>query len=142
MSTLRVVGDNAKLRELIAGLKQLTTKSSKTSINVAVGKVVLAGVHQSFAKSQTPYGERWKPLKYRKGKPLILTGALRQSITVRSTSTGNYITSGLVYANTQNFGRGPIPARAYVPGARGIPSAWSAKMRTVVAAHVRKAVKK
>jgi len=77
-------------------------------------------IDDSFENSRDPSGQSWQPLQpktvQRKGsaKPLIDTGVLRSSITTAVAPKSLSVGSRVVYAATQNFGRGAIPARRYM----------------------------
>lgn len=46
-----------------------------------IGAALVEKIRQGFRASESPYGQKWEPLKYRKGKPLLNTGAMRNSMT-------------------------------------------------------------
>ena len=66
-----------------------------------------------FRDSQDPYGNMWLPLKYRRGKPLLDTGRLRNSISYRADANSVEIGTNVKYAAIQNFG-GHTGARSQI----------------------------
>lgn len=88
------------------------------------GRVFLAGfrrdVRDAFERSADPAtGRKWPALKYRSGKPLILSGRMMAEAVAAADSArhgaGN-VTVDLdrpVYAPWQNFGTRVIPARRF-----------------------------
>ena len=92
-------------------------------------------------------GPGWAPLKpatlkrrarlNKSGPILVVNATLRNSIVSPSSSRGGIykldagsveIGSNLVYAATHQFGRGPIPARPYLPTAEETVEPFTAKM--------------
>ncbi|WP_394845182.1 phage virion morphogenesis protein [Pendulispora brunnea] len=57
-----------------------------------------------FRKSRDPYGQAWKPLARRHGKPLLDTGRLRNSFTSVVTPTGFRIGTNVRYASYHQHG--------------------------------------
>lgn len=95
-----------------------------------VRAIVRGDVAERFAQARDPKGQPWRPLKQRRGRPLVLTGKLRKSaldmaaeaVVKRSFSgqgkygvsigldTGKLVSYGLF----QNDGTRRIPARPFV----------------------------
>lgn len=77
-------------------------------------------IESHFALSRGPDGTPWKPLKYRQGKPLILSGALRAAA-VAAAGSPQITEASLVvslteppYAQYHQFGTRRIPARPFM----------------------------
>jgi len=69
-----------------------------------ISEMMQRSVQLTFDESGRP--GKWMPLKYRNGKPLILSGALRSSVTPESGMDYAAVTEGrgLVYAAIHQFG--------------------------------------
>jgi phage gpG-like protein len=67
-----------------------------------------------FDGSRDPSGVPWTPLRGRRGKPLVRSGALRSSGRARRGPRGVAYGSDSPYAGYQNFGTRTIPARPFV----------------------------
>lgn len=117
-----------------------------------IGRVLTTQVQMGFRTSTNPWGVPWHPLLIRKGKPLVDTGRLKNSIT--SNVEGDHVLIGtkVDYAPIQQFGgvikpknaqslrfygggglpifarEVRIPARPFLPilpsGAANLPLAW------------------
>ena len=74
----------------------------KDEIGLAIKNTILL----DFKQAQSPYGEKWQPLKWRSGEPLRDTGALRASISYEV--VGNAIIVGYAkeYGKYHNEGTG------------------------------------
>jgi phage virion morphogenesis protein len=85
-------------------------------------------IDDSFDRSRSPEGARWPPLKpatikrRRSGrgkgpraKILVDTARLRNSVTTRALPRAIQFGTNVEYAATHQFGRGPIPARPFLP---------------------------
>jgi phage virion morphogenesis protein len=68
----------------------------------AIKEVALDSIRQNFEASGRP--EPWAPLKYRQGKPLILSGRLRASITGEVQGSTVVLGTNLSYAAIHNYG--------------------------------------
>ena len=68
----------------------------------AMAKEAVRLSKEGFAKSQNPYGKPWRPLKYRAGKPLVLTGAL-SGFTYRVTDKGFIVYAGAKYFDFHQY---------------------------------------
>lgn len=90
-----------------------------------IGDALVENVRQRFARSKGADGRAWQRTKAG-NKPLVRTGALRDSVTHTVSRNKVSIGSSLPYAAIHQFGgragRGGmsrIPARPYLPGAGG-----------------------
>lgn len=80
-------------------------------------------IDDSFRESRSPDGTPWAPLKpatikrRRQGssKPLVDTGTLRNSISVRAGKKTLRVGTNVPYAGTHQFGGEHIPARPFLP---------------------------
>ena len=73
------------------GVRQAFEKAAPkdlTTLHGVIGRSVLSKIQQGFKFSVSPYGEPWKPLAVRQGKPLLDTTALRTSIFYRADDKG------------------------------------------------------
>jgi phage gpG-like protein len=118
-------GDFQKLHSLIAGLRRLSRPAMRSAVNKKLGEKALALVEEGFRRGLSPEGKPWK-VPYGGGVPLMRTGALYRSLTLRSDQRGFSISSPLVYAAIQNFG-GIIRAKAAPYLVFKIGNRWSKK---------------
>jgi len=70
----------------------------------AIGADLLKRVQLNFKSSQSPDGAAWKALKSRKGKPLLDTTRLRNSITYQVDGDSVAIGTNVIYAAVHQFG--------------------------------------
>lgn len=100
----------AKIRQLRNANKLLPIANKQ----MAIAAKSLA--KQGFETSTAPNGQRWKPLKYRKGKPLVLTGQLSK-FGYRVTKGGFILLAGAEYFVHHQHGApaNNLPARPMVP---------------------------
>ena len=105
----------------IAALERKITKISDTGkllkrAQEAMAKESVKLAKRGFAKSESPTGQKWKPLKYRKGKPLVLTGKL-SNFSYQMTSKGFILYAGADYFVHHQYGapRAKLPKRQMVP---------------------------
>lgn len=68
------------------------------------GRVTHTETIMNFRRSVAPDGTAWAAIKHRKGKPLVDTGRLRNSIIVESSDTEAVIGTNLIYAPVHQFG--------------------------------------
>ena len=134
---MSVSGDFAALALLERRLSQL----SKTGVRDVVKAMAAEAtdlVAEGFRAGTAPDGTPWRPLararaRNRKrgdrGKPLMDTGRLRASVTTRPslTADGFVISADPIYAATHQYGRGPIPARPYLP-LPDLPTSWAVRL--------------
>jgi len=69
-----------------------------------IGRVLTNRIKLGFKNSTSPYGDAWKPLKYRDGQPLRDKGLLQNSITYNAESDSVSIGTNAIQAKVQNFG--------------------------------------
>lgn len=134
----------------------------------AIGNTLANRIRAGFRYSRTPWGDAWKPITYRQGKPLRDTGRLLGSITHNATNGSVRIgTDGdLVYTKIHQFGgvitprtaktlrffignkmiltdKAVIPARPYLPiknMAVDLPTAWFDDVVRNLEKHIEKQV--
>ena len=88
----------------------------------AIGEIIVASVRRNFRESRAPDGTPWKPVK-RKGRPLVDSGRLRNSVGYLAGHDRVEVGTGVVYASFHQFGTGPYTIRPrrkkalYWPGA-------------------------
>lgn len=154
----------AELRRIIGQMEELGRGRWKSAMAKSLGAESVKLVKDCFEQSRSPYGEKWKPLKYRDGKPLVDTARLRNATQDASTPQRVVVENRTRYAAIHNYGgrlkskaimsqtlsfnrrgrfagrgqrayssvkvrpytRGPvtIPARPFIPDARGLPASW------------------
>jgi phage gpG-like protein len=62
-------------RAVIAALNRLARRAEDPRPALtSIGEAILERVQHGFEDSQDPYGQAWRPLKHRAGKPLMRTG--------------------------------------------------------------------
>lgn len=112
-----------RLGELADRIEALALDSFMTSVKRRVAVDTLGLVEREFRGSVDPDGAPWKPLKYRNGRPLVLTGAMRDSFTAVPIENGVRIQAGVDYAIYHQRGTATIPARRILPSG-SLPQSW------------------
>ncbi len=125
---MAVTGDFDKLRRLRDNLRQFATPAAKAEVAQVLSAAAMKLIADEFRKSQNPYGEAWRPLSWRNGKPLLDTGRMRNAIAPRQLANGFRISIPVEYAPVhQKGGRtrfalvgrrarvGSIPRRQMLP---------------------------
>lgn len=130
----------------------------------AIGNTLTNRIRMGFRLSRSPWGDSWKPITYRQGKPLRDTGRLLASITHNAINGSVSIgTDGdIPYAKIHQFSgvitprtaktlrffignriiftdRVVIPARPYLPIRNGVidlPQSWSDDVADNLAKHI------
>lgn len=135
-----VVGDFAALALLEKRLATLGKRGTRDAVK-AMAAEASDLVAEGFRQSTAPSGSPWRPLAKARarnrrrgdvGKPLMDTGRLRASVTAapRISGDGFVITADPIYAATHQYGRGPIPARPFLP-VPDLPASWAVRLRDV-----------
>jgi len=97
-------------------------------------------VRDRFATATAPSGAAWAALRYRRGRPLVLTGRLLRSVSARAIPGGIVVAASAPYAGYQQLGTSRIPARPFLPGS-SIPAELARSFERVLglamAAHLR-----
>lgn len=103
------------------GLEQLDKYIDRTRLQLekqrelmaAIGEVLVAGTVDRFSEQEDPDGKQWIPSKYsRKGKLLMGTARLRNSITHKEEGFDVYVGTNLIYAGTHQNGAEIMPKKA------------------------------
>lgn len=102
----------ARLRDAIAGF---TGPTFEAQLAQTMGVAGLKQASDSFARSRDPYGRPWRPLKYRRGKPLLKTGRMRGSMSIGPRPRGFEIVITADYASFHQGGTSRIPRRQILP---------------------------
>jgi phage gpG-like protein len=100
-----------KLRKLIEAVAGVGGRSFMRGLTKSLAAETTTRIKSCFSESRDPYGEKWKPLKYRNGMPLLDTGRLRNAFQDRSTPGQVRLFNPTVYANLHNYG-GRLNSRA------------------------------
>ena len=103
-ASVTLTGADDALRALIEKTKKL---GGAQALRVLSGRLAVDArkfVEQSFASSTSPDGESWKPLRSRKGQPLVKSGKLSRSIKTRVSSKGFELYTNVPYAAVHQFG--------------------------------------
>ena len=109
------------------GLKKRLTKMRKNLSNPSpimqkTSLFMYKDIMDHFGKESSDTGG-WKPLKYRTGKILQDTGALRSSVEASNTKDSAVVSAGnaqVDYAGYHNKGTGRIPQRKFLWISKGI----------------------
>src|SRR5688572_18247648 len=102
MSALR--GDFAQLRLLTQGIEKLERRAFLRDVVRGMGAQALGLTLEGFERSRDPYGQRWRRLESRKGKPLLDTGRLRNSIAYRASGVSFALIASARYASVHQGG--------------------------------------
>lgn len=138
MAGVRITGANKKLEELAARMKRVSTTLHKKGLYTELAAVMHKDVMRSFSNSKTPYGKPFAKLKSRKGKPLVKTGKLRESVKMFADSKRFGVATDLIYAATHNYGRKPIPQRQFM-ATSGVPAGVAAQQRKIIMRRLKQA---
>lgn len=95
MTTWTVTYDLAPVQRLWRQLMRAGTNLAPAMNRVGARFVQL--VRRSFQTARSPNGERWEPLKSRKGEPLRDTGRLMNSIAYIASDTGVTVGTNVKY---------------------------------------------
>ena len=85
-------------------LAQIEALAQGGELLEGVGRAIRTRIEISFRNSTDPYGEKWKPLKFRAGQPLSNTGRLRNSMTYKSENDRVEFGTNVCYAVVHQFG--------------------------------------
>lgn len=137
MSGASLTGDFDALKALREDLARVGADGVALAVKGMAAEAVDL-VADGFRSSTAPSGAAWRPLararsrnrrRGDRGKPLVDTGRLRASVTARPVVTRDSFTIGtnVIYAATHQYGRGPIPARPFLPSPDP-PPAWARRL--------------
>jgi len=114
-----VVGDFAAAERLSRQFSQLTTSAWKRAFVQNIAEEYRDFMTDCFRRSESPYGDRWAPLKFRSSangrgqKPLLNSGIMRGAVTpINVTTTGFKVSVGVKYATTHQYGATIRPKKA------------------------------
>lgn len=96
----------AKLKVELNIPKNVDSKKLAKSISEDMEKTV----KQRFRTSKAPDGTKWQPVDYRNGKPLMITGSLRDSMRRSHTSNRAVVGTNDIRARIHQYG-GEIKAK-------------------------------
>lgn len=153
MANVVVDVQSGEVTELLAQLKE-RTQNTKPAME-AVGRYLLYRIQMGFRTSRDPWGEAWKPPKFRFGQPLRDTGRLRNSISYQAADEEVTVGTNLKYAAVHQFGavitpknkkrlvfevRGikifarkvTIPARPFMPIGKPLPESWEQGVKDTI----------
>lgn len=138
-ASVTLTGADESLRSIIEKTKKL---GGAQALRVLSGRLAVDArkfVEQSFASSTSPDGAAWKPLKTRKGQPLVKSGKLSRSIKTRVSSKGFELYTNVPYAAVHQFGastKARFQARTKTGRFKSKKSAEKAKGRLVAVGRV------
>lgn len=100
-----LTGDFSELDELVRKLQDIESGQARRDLVQNLAEESIELVHQGFEQSKDPYGNAWAGLEARDGKPLLDTGALRNSWHVVSFDDTSFkIAAGVWYAGVHQTG--------------------------------------
>lgn len=94
----------AKIDELLAASGDVSPAMR------SIGRSLTTRIRLGFTAGKAPAGVPWKPLKYRRGQPLLDTNRLRASITANTGKDFVDVGTNVKYAPFHQFGFGPVKA--------------------------------
>jgi phage gpG-like protein len=119
------MGDDAKLRALIARVERAASGNLAKRVRQALAEQTREEIARTFRERRSPDGASWKPTA-NGGTPLVASGALRGGFDVTVTPAGVRVTNAADYANVHQHGgrirrrkRGSAPRRRRRFGGRG-----------------------
>jgi phage gpG-like protein len=129
--------ETVDLAPLLAPLRRMGyTDAMLTPVVNAVRQMLASDSRENFASSSDPDAKPWRPLKRRKGKPLLDRGVLRGSVTTKAEGPRVIQGSAQPYASFHQRGTRRIPRRRFLgAGARVEP-----KVRRLLDDFVRRAM--
>jgi phage gpG-like protein len=129
------------LHDFIGKLERVGGESFIAEVRRQVATDGLRLIAAGYRDSKDPYGAAWTPLKYRNGKPLVLTGAFRDTWMAYPTPTGVRFLSGVDYGAYHQYGTSKIPFRRVIPlQSMGLPKPWTDVINAAYTKRVRQAV--
>lgn len=126
------------LFDFIEYLKYIKSTKPLSDTKKELNEDLVNKIRNNFEKGQEANGRSWKPLKYRKGDPLLLTRKLFNSIKSKNTKTGVSVYTSVKYAAFQNFGTDNVPARRFIPNANEVPEKWLDDFKNIALKHYKK----
>lgn len=121
---MAVRGDSRRLDRLVDKMDRLADGAAARRLVDELGAEALELVDEGFDEGRAPSGRRWPQPQYRSGPPMILTGRLRRSYSLRVSGNTFEIVSSAPYASRlQRLGRRTVPEPAE------ITARWDRAMR-------------
>lgn len=130
------------LSRLLRALDEATNGALAKRVTRSLAVTGRSLVHEGFAASKAPSGQRWKPLAARRGKPqtrkpLRKTGALEGAALVFTVDAGGFVFSavdrivGYGHFHQSQEPRTRLPRRPFYPDDNGgsLPVGWAIQMR-------------
>lgn len=127
---MALTGPTAALAHLVSQLA--TAGKVPREAKTQLATIALARVRAGFEDSADPTGAAWAALRYRRGRPLVLTGKLRRSFRKRLFAGGFAIETSVPYAGFHQGGTRHIDARRMLPRDGTIPEPWRAAFERVI----------
>lgn len=129
------------LTDFIGKLERIGSGSFMSEVKRQAAIDGLGVIAYGYRNSVDPYGATWQPLKYRDGRPLVLTGAFRDTWMAYPTPNGVRFASGVDYGAYHQYGTRSIPFRRVIPMAfYGMPKRWTEVISRAFSSQVRRAV--
>lgn len=113
---------------MIGQLQRMAKPATRTEVSLRIGMKTQQLIDECFTGSHTPDGTPWLPVR-RGGAPLRVTDRLRNSSSLTSKASGYSIIFALIYAAVQNYGRGAVHARQFMPDPQRLPPEWRAAFK-------------
>lgn len=102
-----VSGDFDRLRDLHGRIAALSESAFRRKLLAGLAEEVEGLILEGFQREETPYGKRW-PQSYRArvegGRTLSDTARLRNSLSIRSTSSEVRVGTNVIYAPVHQYG--------------------------------------
>lgn len=109
MSKITIEVDDKEVSKKLQEM-QAATGNLRPAMEV-IGRKVRAKINLGFRNGVSPFGEPWKPVKYRSGQPLRDTGRLQRSIGYRTESEAVNIGTNVIYGPIHQYGGTIVPKR-------------------------------
>lgn len=150
-----VRGDDGKLRALVDRLARTARGELTAAVRRELARQTQEEIARTFRERRSPDGSAWKPVRNKRGAPLVESGALRGGFDVEVSANGVRVRNDVAYANVhqrggrirrrirakknRRFGARAtvIPARPMVPTSRWGP-APEQRLRALFARTMRK----
>jgi len=160
MARVKYKQDDSKVKSRLSGIER--GAGNMIGAYDVIGSRIANRIRLGFKSSTSPYGGKWKKLKFRKGgQPLRDTNRLLGSIGHSPDAAGVDIGTNVLYAKIHNFGgtikakRAPylmfktptgfarvkqvkIPARRFMPirgGKISLPKPWQQSVHSALTEH-------
>ena len=133
---IKIKIDSRQINEALESLQKKT--NDMNSVLDEIGQYIESEIALNFRDASDSYGNAWKELKYRVGKPLNDTGRLRNSITHNVSGNSVEIGTNVEYAGKHQTGENRIPARPFLPTEeRGLPDEWAQEVVDIIASYLK-----